>query len=203
MAVSLHEMSMFVSCASPKQQLVTRTYTVTSHLFAISSFARLHHSSVALSPFSSSSKLLLTSYAPFLIADPRTVCRATVMISSWALSNHPLSINARQELLKTLTEPELVPETKSCFGQNMPKARLLPVASLMLDLKADRAVTTGYGNEGDISENGESKAKAEVIDLSVEEEVGEMSPSPRLRQEKIDLGLGEIWLRIEILQGRV
>jgi hypothetical protein len=194
---------MFVSCASPKRQLVTRTYTVTSHLFTMSSFARLHHISVVLSPFSSSSKLLLTSYASSLIADPRTVCRATVMISSWALSNHPLSINARQELLKTLTEPELVPETKSCFSQNMPKARLVPVASLILDLKANQAVTTGYGNEGDISENGERKAKVEVIDLSVEEEVGEMSPSPRLRQERIDLGLGEIWLRIEILRGRV
>jgi hypothetical protein len=125
------------------------------------------------------------------------------MISSWAPSNHPLSIDARQKLLKPLTEPELVPEIKSCFGQNMPKARLLPVASLMLDLNANRAVKTGYGNEGDISENGERKAKAEVIDLSVEEEVGEMSASPRLGQEKIDLGLGEIWLRIDILRGRV
>jgi hypothetical protein len=85
----------------------------------------------------------------------------------------------------------------------MPKARLLLVASLMLNLKADRAVTTGYGNEVDISENGESKAKAEVIDLSVEEEVGEMSPSPRLGQEEVNLGLGEIWLRIDIMRGRV
>jgi hypothetical protein len=107
-------------------------------------------------------------------------------------SGNRLFTDAWQEILKTLSELELIAEIKSSSSQEIPNTKLLVVDSLMPDLKVDRAATTGDGSGDDISENGEPKAKVEVIDLSFEEQVEDTSLAPGAGQEEIDLGHGQV-----------
>jgi hypothetical protein len=149
---------------------------------------------IVVLPLSLPSTQILPTLFPCLISDSKftdIVSRVGHDILM-ALSGNPLLASARQEALKTLIGPELAAEIKSCFSKDMPEAKLLLVVLLMLDLKADRVATTGDGNEGEISENGEPKVKSEVIDFSVEEDVEEKSTAPGLREEENDLVPGEV-----------